>query len=82
VTPRFGVFGLTLFLMAAGSLRSRNDGLVAIGIEHLSSIVMNFHFAHSHGGVLIMLVPLPASRRTLIQPAYKSFRYGTIPKSG
>jgi hypothetical protein len=61
--PGFGVLGLTFLLIADGPLRSRNDGLIAIGVKHLARIVMNFD----------LLVPSPASRRTLIQPARKSF---------
>jgi hypothetical protein len=80
--PGFGIFGLTFFLITAGPLRSGNDGPVAIGLKHLPRVVMNFDFSHPHGKRPRVLVPSPASRRTLIQPASKSFHEWMIRKSG
>src|SRR5262249_30180020 len=78
--PGFGIFGLTFFLITAGPLRSGNDGFVAIGLKHLPRVVMNFDFSHPHGKRPRVLVPSPASRRTLIQPAGKSFHESMIRK--
>jgi len=48
VSPGLGLFGVTLFLVAAGPLGRRHHGLVAIGLKHLPRIIVNFEFAHPH----------------------------------
>ena len=72
VSPRFGVFGLTFFFIAAGSLRSRNDGLLAIGFKHLPRIVMNLNFAYPHDIVLAYWNPDRVTSM-LIRAGFKSF---------
>jgi hypothetical protein len=52
VAPRFSVLGVTFFLVAAGPLRSGDDGFVAIGLKQLPRIVMNLDFAYPHDIVL------------------------------
>src|SRR5262245_57208731 len=65
VSPGFGVLALALFLAGARLLRSLGDGFLAVRVEQLSRVILDFDFSHPHGGPpLISRSDVPINPRT------------------
>src|SRR5919108_34123 len=53
VPPSFGVFAFALLFQRTSLLSGLGNGLVAVCLQQLPSVVVNFHFLHSHGAMLL-----------------------------
>src|SRR6516225_12033118 len=54
VPPRFGVFAFALLFQGPSLLRGLGNGLVAMCLQQLPRVVVDFAFLHSHGVMLLV----------------------------